>query len=116
MGTKDDHEGEPTEEQLIHAILKSVDGNWEQYPYAASVVKASGGPSGFEKNWKFEGFDNAYKKGKDQTQMVNAQGRLNKAIGYFNTHEIYKAIGSMEAVAAKTKDAKMQAMPFIWAV
>ena len=110
------YEGEPTEEQLIHALLKSVDGNWDDYPYAASVVKASGGPSGFEKNWKFEGFDNAYKKGKDQTQMVNAQGRLNKAVGYFNTHEIYKAIGSMEMVSAKVKEPHFQAMPFIWAV
>ncbi len=48
--------------------------------------------------------------------MVSAQGRLNKAIGYFSTHEIYKAVGAMEAVAAKTKDPKFQAMPFIWAV
>lgn len=73
MGTADDHENEPTEEQLIHAFCKIVDGEWEQYPYAASVVKAMGGPSGYEKNWKFEGFDNAFKKGKDQSQMVNAQ-------------------------------------------
>jgi hypothetical protein len=48
--------------------------------------------------------------------MVNAQGRLNKAVGYFNTHEIYKAIGAMEAMCYKTKDPKYLAMPFIWAV
>lgn len=116
MGTEDDHEGEPTEEQLVHAILKMVDGKWEEYPYAASVVKASGGPSGFEKNWKFEGFDNAKKKGIEQTQMVNAQGRINKAIGYLKTHEIYKAVGAMEAVAQKTMAPKHQVMPFIWCV
>lgn len=62
MGDDEQHENEPTEEQLIHAVMKSVDGNWSQYPYAASVVKAIGGPSGYEKNWKFEGFDNARKK------------------------------------------------------
>lgn len=116
MGTEKNHEGNPTEEQLLHALFKTVDGNWQEYPYAASVVKAVGGPSGFEKNWKFEGFENAYKKGKEQTQMVNAQWRLNKAVGYFNTHEIYKAVGAMEAVAAKTKAPLHQAMPFIWAV
>ena len=40
MGTVDDHENEPTEEQLIHAFCKMIDGDWDQYPYAASVVKA----------------------------------------------------------------------------
>lgn len=115
MGTEDDHENEPTEEQLLHALFKNIDGDWEQYPYAASVMKALGWPSGFEKIWKFEGFDNAMKKWKEQSQMVNAQGRLNKAISYFKTNEIYKAIGAMEAVAAKDKDPKFQVMPIIWA-
>ena len=45
MGTKDNHEGEPTEEQLIHALMKQIDGKWNLFPYAASVVKAIGGPS-----------------------------------------------------------------------
>lgn len=116
MGTMEDHENEPTEEQLIHGLLKTIDGKWDEFPYAASVVKASGGPSGFEKNWKFEGFDKAYQKGKDQTQMVNAQGRLNKAVWFLWTHEIYKAIGAMEMVAGKTKEPEFQALPFIWAV
>ena len=48
--------------------------------------------------------------------MVNAQGRLNKAVGYLSTHEIYKAMGGMEMVAAKQKDPKYQALPFVWAV
>ena len=48
--------------------------------------------------------------------MVNAQGRLNKAVGYLGTHEIYKAIGAMEAVAGKVKDPEYQAVPFIWCV
>ena len=47
--------------------------------------------------------------------MVNAQGRLNKAIGYLGTHEIYKAIGGMEQVAAKIKLPQYQALPFVWA-
>lgn len=116
MGTESDHEGEPTEEQMIHSLFKTIDGNWNDYPYAASVIKALGGPSGYEKMWKFEGYETAYKKGKDQTQMVNAQWRLHKAVGYLGTHEIYKAVGAMEAVAGKIKSPEFQAMPFIWAV
>jgi hypothetical protein len=116
MWTPEDHENEPTEEQLIHAFCKTIDGDWEDYPYAASVVKAMGWPSGFEKNWKFEGYDGAYKKGKEQTQMVSIRGRLNKAMGYFGTHEIYKVVGAMEAVAGKTKAPVDQVVPFIWAV
>ncbi len=37
-------EGEPPEESLLHALFKSIDGNPEDFPYAASVVKAIGGP------------------------------------------------------------------------
>ncbi len=33
-------EGEPAEEQLLHALFKSIDGNPDEFPYAASVVKA----------------------------------------------------------------------------
>lgn len=116
MGTEDNHENEPTEEQLIHALCKMIDGDWGKYPYAASAIKAIGWPGGFEKVWKFEGFDNAHKKGKEQTQMVNAQGRLNKSVSYLETHEIYKAMGAMESMAAKVKEPEYQAMPFIWAV
>ena len=116
MGTEDDHENEPTEEQLIHALCKMIDGDWGKYPYAASVIKAIGWPGGFEKAWKFEWFDNAHKKGKEQTQMVNAQWRLNKSVSYLETHEIYKAMGAMESMAAKVKEPEFQAMPFIWAV
>jgi hypothetical protein len=42
MGTEEDHENEPTEEQLIHALCKMIDGDWDVYPYAASVIKAIG--------------------------------------------------------------------------
>ena len=48
--------------------------------------------------------------------MVNPQGRLNKAIGYLATHEIYKGIGAMEKVAGKVKEPHFQAFPFVWAV
>ena len=116
MGTKDNHEGEPTEEQLIHALMKQIDGKWNLFPYAASVVKAIGGPSWYEKNYRTEWFDSAKKKGVDQTQMVNVDGRVNKAVGYLKTHEIYKAVGAMEAVAGKDKSPKYQVIPFIWCV
>jgi hypothetical protein len=115
MGTLDDHEGEPTEEQLIHALFKMLDGDWEKYPYAASVMKALGGPGGFETTWK-EGYKKAKDKGKEQTKMVNKQWRLNKAVGYLETGEFYKAMGSMEWVADKWKTPALQAMPFIMAV
>lgn len=109
-------EWEPPEEQLLHALFKSIDGNPEKYPYAASVVKAIGWPGGFEKDWKFEGTKNAMQKWRDQTTMVNAQWRLNKAVWYLTTHEFYKAIWGMEKVAWKNKTPKYQALPFIWAV
>ncbi len=115
MGTEEDHENEPSEEQLMHALMKILDGKWSEFPYAAWVVKAIGWPGGFENTWKFEGFDKAHEKWVKQTQMVNAQWRLNKGVGYFNTHEIYKAAGAMEAVAGKIKSPEYQAMPFIWA-
>ena len=44
MGTEESHENEPTEEQLIHALIKVLDGNWDKFPYAASVTRAIGGP------------------------------------------------------------------------
>ena len=109
-------EGEPPEEHLIHALFKSIDGNPEQFPYAAGVVKSIGGPGWYEKDWKFEWYKNAVQKGKDQTGMVNAQWRLNKAIGYLSTHEFYKAIWGMEKVAGKIKTPEYQALPFVWAV
>ena len=101
---------------LLHALFKSIDGDWSLYPYAASVVKAIGGPGGFERGWKMEGTKNAIQKGKDQTIGVNAQGRLEKAVGYLATHEFYKGIGAMEKVAGKIKVPSFQAFPFIWAV
>ena len=110
------NQGEPPEELLLHALFKSIEGNPEKYPYAASVVKAIGGPGGFEKDWKFEGTKNAIQKGKDQTTMVDAQWRLNKAIGYLATHEFNKGTGAMEKVAGKVKDPGFQAFPFVWAV
>ncbi len=109
-------EGEPPEEALLHALFKSIDGNPDQFPYAASVVKAIGGPGGYEASWHKEGTTNAIQKWKDQTRMVNAQGRLNKAIWYLATHEFYKGIGAMEKVAGKVKDPSFQAFPFVWAV
>ncbi len=116
MGSEDNHDGEPTEEQLIHALFKEIDGAWDKFPYAASVVKAMGGAGGYERTYKLEGYPNAKKKWSEQTQMVSPQGRLNKAIGYLGSHEIYKWIGSMEAVVAKVKEPKFQAFPFVWAV
>lgn len=116
LGTNEQHEGEPTEEQLIHALTKLVDGDWEKFPYAATVVKAIGWPSSFENLFKGEWFTKMKDKWYSQTQMLNAQGRLNKAIGYFETRELKKLVGSMQAVAEKIKSPEYQAVPFIWCV
>lgn len=66
--------GEPTEEEMIWGFMKTMDGNYEDYPVASTVVKAMGGPSGWEKAWRTEGFDGAYEKGKRQgDDTVNVQ-------------------------------------------
>jgi hypothetical protein len=44
IGSAESHDAEPTEEELIHALFKELDGAWDKYPYAASVLKALGGP------------------------------------------------------------------------
>lgn len=116
IGTMEDHEIEPTEEQLIHAMFKLVDGKWETFPYAASVVKATGWPGGFQKTWQIDGYDSAYKKGMEQTSMVSAQWRLNRGMTYLKGYERNKGVGAMEKVAGKIKIPLYQAMPFVWAV
>lgn len=37
--------------------MKTMDGKYEEYPLAGTVVKAMGGPSGWEKAWRTEGYD-----------------------------------------------------------
>ena len=49
--------GQITEEEMIWGFLKTVDGNASQYPLAGTLVKAMGGPSGWEKAWRKEGYE-----------------------------------------------------------
>jgi hypothetical protein len=66
--------GAVTEEEMIWGFMKTMDGKYDEYPLAATVVKAMGGPSGWEKAWRTEGFDGAYEKGIRQgADTVNAK-------------------------------------------
>lgn len=116
IGSVESHDAEPTEEELIHALFKELDGAWDKYPYAASVLKALGGPGWYENNWQNEGGAKAKEKWKKQTWGMSPQGRLNKAIGFLWSHEFLKWVGSMEAVMDKWKSPELQAFPFVWAV
>lgn len=108
---------EPTEEEMIWWFMKSMDGNWDQYPLAATVVKAMGGPSGWEKAWRTEGYEWAYEKGKRQWwDTVNADGRVNKWLSALITHEFNSVIGFMEKAAGKDPSPKYQAIPVVWAL
>ena len=51
-----------TEEAAIYGFMKIMDGQAEKYPIAAALIKASGGPSGYEKVWRTEGSENARQK------------------------------------------------------
>lgn len=49
--------GQITEEEMIWGFLKTMDGNAADYPMAGTLVKAMGGPSGWEKAWRKEGYE-----------------------------------------------------------
>lgn len=51
-----------SEEEMIWGFMKMMDGKSDEYPVAATLVKAMGGPSGFENAWRKDGFDGAYEK------------------------------------------------------
>ncbi|MBP9779455.1 hypothetical protein KBD33_02395 [Candidatus Gracilibacteria bacterium] len=123
----DESGSEPTEEEMIWNLLKIIDGGAgrstsddkydPRFANAGTVVKAMGGPSGWEKAWRTEGSENAYQKGIRQGgDVVNAQGRVNKGISSFKTHEFNTVIGFMEKAAGKTPHPKYQTIPVIWAL
>ena len=106
-----------SEEEMIWGFMKMMDGNHEKYPVAATLVKAMGGPSGFENAWRKDGFDGAYEKGIRQAgDLVNAQARVDHGLSALSTHEFHTAIGSMEKAAEKTPDPHTQALPVVWAL
>lgn len=70
-----------TEEGAIYGFMKIIDGKADEYPIPAALIKASGGPGGFEKAWRTEGAENARQKGERQAGAVpNQDARLNKVI------------------------------------
>jgi hypothetical protein len=119
--------GEPTEEEIIWWLLKIIDGGAgrkkgdpkydPRFANAGAVVKAMGGPSGWEKAWRTEGIKNAYDKGIRQgTDVVNAEWRVNKWLSALKTFELNTAMGFMEKAAGKTPHPSIQTIPVVWAL
>jgi hypothetical protein len=108
---------ELSEEEMIWGFMKMMDGNSEKYPIAATLVKAMGGPSGFENAWRKDGFDGAYEKGIRQAgDLVNAEARVDHGLSALSTHEYHTAIGSMEKAAEKDTSPHIQTLPVVWAL
>lgn len=117
----------PTEEEMIWWLLKIFD--WRsglsksdskydpRYANAGTVTKAMWGPSGWEKSWRTEWIENAFQKWIRQwAAVVNAQGRINKWLSAFKTHELNTAVGFMEKAAGKAPDPVIQILPVVWAL
>lgn len=106
-----------TEEAMIYGILKTLDGNFDEYPQAATIAKAMGGPSAWEKAWQTEGFKNAKEKGTRQaSSLVNVRGRVNKGISALGGHEYHTFMGVAETVPAKNPAPEHQDLAVIWAL
>jgi hypothetical protein len=106
-----------SEEEMIWWFMKMMDGNYEKYPVAATLVKAMGGPSGFENAWRKDGFDGAYEKWLRQAgDLVNAEARVDHGLSALATHEYHTSIGSMEKAADKDPSPGIQTLPVVWAL
>ncbi len=106
-----------SEEEMIWGFMKMMDGNHDKYPVAATLVKAMGGPSGFENAWRKDGFDGAYEKWVRQAgDLVNGEARVDHGLSALSTHEFHTAIGSMEQAAGKNPDPSVQTLPVVWAL
>lgn len=115
IGTEDG--GQITEEEMIWWFMKWIDGNAENNPLAGALVKAMGGPSGWERSWRTEWTKNAIDKWIRQTgDIPNAEGRLNKYLSALATHEFHTAYGMMKNIPGKDPSPMMQGAPIIWAL
>ncbi len=114
----DEANASPTEEEMIWAFMKLMDGGYEKYPIAGTIVKAMGWPSGYENAWRKDGFEWAYDKGIRQAgALVNAKARADHGLSALMTHEYHTAIGSMESAAGKApSSAVSQVIPVVWAL
>ncbi len=114
----DEENANPTEEEMIWAFMKLMDGDYTKYPIAGTIVKAMGWPSGYENAWRKDGFDGAYEKGIRQAwALVNATARADHWLSALMTHEYHTAIGSMESAAGKApSSAVTQVIPVVWAL
>ncbi len=106
-----------TEEGAIYGFMKIIDGKAEEYPIAAALIKASGGPGGFEKAWRTEWAENARQKWERQAGAVpNQDSRLTKVIGYMKTWEYNSAVGWLKKMMWKTPSTKYRAGDFVFLV
>lgn len=106
-----------TEEEMIWWFLKWMDGNAKDNPLAGALVKAMGGPSGWERAWRTDWTKNAIEKWVRQTSDIpNAEGRMNKYLSALATHEFNTAYGMMKNIPWKDPGPMMQGAPIIWAL
>jgi hypothetical protein len=114
----DEANANPTEEEMIWAFMKLMDGDYEKYPIAGTIVKAMGWPSGYENAWRKDGFEWAYDKWVRQAgALVNPKARADHGLSALMTHEYHTAIGSMESAAGKApSSAAIQVIPVVWAL
>lgn len=117
IGNEWENPREPTEEEMIWAFCKSMDGNFDKYPMAATLIKSLWWPSGYEAAWRKDGMTGAKEKWIRQAgDLVNARARSDHGLSALITHEYHTAIGSMESTAAKTPAPAYQVIPIVWAL
>lgn len=117
IGDEGEDPREPTEEEMIWAFCKSMDGAYGENPIAATVVKAMGWPSGYEAAWRKDGTMGAIEKWVRQAgDLVNARARWDHGLSALMTHEYHTAIGSMQSTASKTPHPAYQTIPIVWAL
>ncbi len=106
-----------TEEGAIYGFMKIIDGKADEYPVAAALIKASGGPGGFEKAWRTEGAEQARQKGERQAGAVpNPDARLSKVIWYMKTWEYNSAVWGLKKMMGKTPSTKYRSGDFVFLV
>lgn len=109
------HLYEPTEEHMIHMILKDFDSASDKYPHASSV-KAVWGASTFKSIWKESGWNKAKEKANRDVVMDSIAWRVAKWVGFLKSRELGSAVGAMDQIQEKDQNPEYQVVPFIWAL
>lgn len=109
------HLYEPTEEHMIHMILKEFDSNSDKFPHASSV-KAVWGASSFKNVWKDSGWNKAKEKAKRDVNMDSIAWRVAKGVWFLKSRELGTAVAAMDQIQEKDQSPEYQVVPFIWAL